>query len=60
MRRACGVSQALVKTVDMTEEMEKDVLELAATAIVDYMSEKDMADHIRREMDKKYKCALSR
>ena len=44
----------------MTEEMEKDVLELAATAIVDYMSEKDMADHIRREMDKKYKCALSR
>jgi len=38
----------------MVEEMEKDAIELATVAMMEYLIERDMAAHIKKEMDKKY------
>ena len=36
--------------------MEKDAIELATVAMMEYLIERDMAAHIKKEMDKKYRC----
>ena len=41
--------------MDMVEEMEKDAIELAIFAMMEYLKEWEMAAHIKKEMDKKYK-----
>ncbi|KAG8468457.1 hypothetical protein KFE25_013540 [Diacronema lutheri] len=46
--------KAVIKTVDMAEEMQTDAIEIAQEAIGSYMMEKDMANFIKREFDKKY------
>ena len=48
------LAQAVVKTVDMTEEMEKDCIEAATQAMQEFSLEKDMAAFIKKEFDKKY------
>ena len=48
--------QAQVKTVDMSEEMERDAIEFAMVALSEYSVEAQMAAHIKREFDKKYRC----
>jgi len=52
----CRASQAVVKTVDMTEDMEKDAIEQAVFAMNEFVREVDMAAHIKKEFDKKYRC----
>ena len=52
--------QAVVKTVDMEEAMEKDAIELATFALNEYTVESQMANHIKREFDKKYRYVTSR
>lgn len=49
------LAQAVVKTVDMTEEMEKDCIEAATQAMQEFSLEKDMAAFIKKEFDKKYR-----
>ena len=50
---ACA-PQANVKTVDMTEEMEKEAIELASFAMNEFLKEVEMAAHIKKEFDKKF------
>ena len=45
-----------MKTVDMTEDMEKDAIEQAVFAMNEFVREVDMAAHIKKEFDKKYRC----
>mmetsp|Transcript_8375 Transcript_8375/g.21623 ORF Transcript_8375/g.21623 Transcript_8375/m.21623 type:complete len:92 (-) Transcript_8375:418-693(-) len=49
-----GAPKAIVKTVDMAEDMQTDAIEIAQEAIVSYIVEKDMANFIKKEFDKKY------
>ncbi|CDO51722.1 similar to Saccharomyces cerevisiae YDR424C DYN2 Cytoplasmic light chain dynein [Geotrichum candidum] len=44
----------IVKSVDMSEEMQTVVLELAQTAVTKYTLEKDMAGFLKKELDKLY------
>eukprot|EP00322_Chrysochromulina_rotalis_P007897 CAMPEP_0115867344 /NCGR_PEP_ID=MMETSP0287-20121206/20721_1 /TAXON_ID=412157 /ORGANISM="Chrysochromulina rotalis, Strain UIO044" /LENGTH=87 /DNA_ID=CAMNT_0003321949 /DNA_START=67 /DNA_END=330 /DNA_ORIENTATION=+ len=48
------MAKATVKTVDMHEEMEKDVIELASFAMNEFLKNEEMAEHIRKELDKRY------
>ena len=41
----------------MADEMEKDAIETATFAINEFLTEKDMANHIKKEFDKKYRSA---
>ena len=47
-------SQAVVKTVDMSEDMEKDAIDMSTYAINEFTVEKEMANYIKKEFDKKY------
>merc|ERR1712087_837629 len=49
-----GQLKAHVKTVDMTEEMEKDAIEIASVAIMDFNTEAQQAKYIKTEFDKKH------
>lgn len=42
---------AQVKSVDMTEEMQQQAIEVASDAMEKYTIEKDIAQHIKREFD---------
>jgi len=48
------MAKAVVKTVDMSDEMEKDAIEVATYALNEYMVESTMANYIKKEFDKKY------
>ena len=48
-----------MKTVDMDEQMEKDAIEVATFALNEHLEEKLMANHIKKEFDKKYRCERS-
>ena len=53
-----GANAALkpqIKTVDMSDEMMEFSVEVAAFAMNEYMIEAQMANHIKREFDKKYR-----
>ena len=50
-------SQAVVKTVDMEDSMATFAIETASYALNEYAIEKDMANYIKREFDKAYRCA---
>ena len=43
-----------MKTVDMEEAMEKDAIEVASYALNEFNVESQMANHIKKEFDKKY------
>lgn len=45
-----------IKTVDMSEEMTEFALETASFALAEYNIEASMANHIKREFEKKYRC----
>ena len=45
-----------IKTVDMSEEMSEFAIETATFALGEYNIESQMANHIKREFDKKYRC----
>ncbi|KOO24571.1 dehydrodolichyl diphosphate synthase [Chrysochromulina tobinii] len=48
------LATANVKTVDMTEDMEKVAIELASFAMNEFTKEVEMAAHIKKEFDKMY------
>ncbi|KAG8510297.1 Dynein light chain 1, cytoplasmic [Galemys pyrenaicus] len=49
-----GDLKAVIKTVDMSEEMQQDSVECATQALEKYSVEKDIAAYIKKEFDKKY------
>jgi len=49
-----AMAKAVVKTVDMSDEMEKDAIEVATYALNEYTVESTMANYIKKEFDKKY------
>ena len=59
---ACAMATALkpqIKTVDMSDEMTEYAIETSTFALGEYPIESQMANHIKREFDKKYRCAGS-
>ncbi|KAI8364248.1 dynein light chain 1, cytoplasmic [Blakeslea trispora] len=47
-------AKAVVKSVDMSEEMQQEAIECSTQALEKYNIEKDIAAHIKREFDRKY------
>ena len=46
--------KALIKTADMLEDMQQDSVDFALEALEKFSIEKDIAAHIKKEMDKKH------
>ncbi|MBZ3874329.1 Dynein light chain 1, cytoplasmic [Sciurus carolinensis] len=46
--------KAVIKNVDMSEEMQQDSVKCATQALEKYSIEKDIAAQIKKEFDKKY------
>ena len=46
--------KAVIKNVDMSEEMQQEAVDCAAPALKKYNIEKDIAAYIKKEFDKKY------
>ncbi len=46
--------KCVVKNADMSESMQKDAFDFAETAMERFSIEKDIAAHIKKEMDKKF------
>ena len=47
--------KAIIKTADMLEDMQQDSVDFALEALEKFSIEKDIAAHIKKEMDKKHK-----
>lgn len=47
-------TKAVIKSVDMSEEMQQEAIECSTQALEKYNIEKDIAAHIKREFDRKY------
>ncbi|KAN0067545.1 putative dynein light chain type 1 [Elaphomyces granulatus] len=43
--------EAQIKSVDMTEDMQQEAIEVASEAMAKYHIEKDIAQHIKKEFD---------
>lgn len=46
--------QAVIKNVDMTDEMQKNVIAIAAAALAQFSVEKDVAAHVKRTLDTQF------
>ena len=46
--------KAVIKNVDMTEEMQQEAIDIAAAALDKYNIEKDIAAQIKKEFDTRY------
>lgn len=49
-----GLSKAVIKNVDMSDELQKDTIDVAVEASKKFTVEKDIAAQIKRDMDKKF------
>jgi dynein light chain LC8-type len=49
-----GGPKAIIKNVDMSEEMQQECVDVASTALEKYNIEKDIAAQIKKEFDKRY------
>ena len=49
-----GASKAVIKNVDMGEEMQAQVIAIVTYALEQHTVEKDIAAYIKRECDKKF------
>ena len=47
-------AKAVIKSVDMSEEMQRDCVEIAAGALEQFNIEKDIAAQIKKECDKRF------
>lgn len=47
-------AKAVIKSADMSEEMQQEAVECSTQALEKYNIEKDIASHIKREFDRKY------
>ncbi|XP_033627566.1 dynein light chain 2, cytoplasmic-like [Asterias rubens] len=46
--------KAVIKNVDMSEDLQQDVIEIATSAMEKFNVEKDIAANIKKEFDRKY------
>ena len=46
--------KVVVKNADMAEDMQQDTVDLATDAMEKFNVEKDIAAHVKKEMDKKF------
>lgn len=46
--------KAVIKNVDMTEEMQQETVDIASAALEKYNIEKDIAANIKKEFDRRY------
>ena len=46
--------KAVIKNVDMSEEMQQESVEIASTALEKYNIEKDIAAQIKKEFDRRH------
>ncbi|KAL5996180.1 hypothetical protein ACLOJK_026254 [Asimina triloba] len=49
-----ALKKVIVKSADMKEEMQKDAVECALSAVEKHNVEKDIAEYIKKEFDRKY------
>jgi dynein light chain LC8-type len=49
-----GGPKAIIKNVDMTEEMQQESVEIATAALEKYNIEKDIAAQIKKEFDRRH------
>lgn len=47
-------ARAVIKNVDMSEEMQQGSIEIAVASLEKFNIEKDIAAHIKREFDRRY------
>jgi dynein light chain LC8-type len=47
-------AKAVIKNVDMVEEMQQQSIDIALAAVEKFTIEKDMASFVKREFDRKY------
>lgn len=46
--------KAVIKNVDMSEEMQQEAVETASAALAKFSVEKDIASNLKKEFDRKY------
>ena len=46
--------KAIIKNVDMSEELQQEAVDIASAALEKYNIEKDIAAHIKKEFDKRH------
>jgi len=46
--------KAVIKNVDMSEEMQQESIDIATSALEKFAIEKDIASQVKREFDRKY------
>ena len=51
---AIGGPKAIIKNVDMAEEMQQESIDVASAALEKYTIEKDIAAQIKKEFDKRH------
>ncbi|KAL0953703.1 hypothetical protein HGRIS_004896 [Hohenbuehelia grisea] len=49
-----GGPKAIIKNVDMSEEMQQESVDIASAALEKYNIEKDIAAYIKKELDRKH------
>ncbi|KAH8081338.1 dynein light chain type 1-domain-containing protein [Cristinia sonorae] len=49
-----GPAKAVIKNVDMSEEMQQEAVDIASAALEKYNIEKDIAAQIKKEFDKRF------
>ncbi|KAJ7224330.1 outer dynein arm light chain 8 [Mycena pura] len=49
-----GAPKAIIKNVDMSDEMQQESVDIASAALEKYNIEKDIAAQIKREFDRRY------
>lgn len=49
-----GAPKAIIKNVDMSEEMQQESVDIASTALEKYNIEKDIAAQIKKEFDRRH------
>jgi len=49
-----GGPKAVIKNVDMSEEMQQESVEITTAALEKYSIEKDIAAHIKKEFDRRH------
>ncbi|KIY45023.1 outer dynein arm light chain 8 [Fistulina hepatica ATCC 64428] len=47
-------AKAIIKNVDMSEEMQQESVDVASSALEKYNIEKDIAAHIKKEFDRRH------
>lgn len=52
--REASLTKAVIKNVDMSDEMAKETVDIAVAALEEHPIEKDIAAKIKRDMDKKF------